>query len=127
MLPYVLLIDDDPDEYLLLKDTICSWYEGLSCYWCRRLSEAVALLAKAIPSLVLVDYKMGATDGISVIKALRKLEALANVRILLYSTVLTEKLCSTAAEAGADGCLDKCFSLHPSRELQQWIGTFYAL
>ena len=126
MLPYLLLIDDDADEYFLLTELIRSRYSGLRCMWCKNLCAATEAIRNEVPALVLVDYQLGIPDGIEVIAGLRRIQQLEKVSVVLYSSVLDDSLCEMAIASGASGCVRKSFSLQCSKELDIWLDAVYA-
>ena len=68
-------------------------------------AEALALVARLRPDLVLMDLRMPQLDGVSAIKAIR--ESFPAVRVLVLTTFDSETDVLPAIEAGATGYLLK--------------------
>jgi DNA-binding NarL/FixJ family response regulator len=67
--------------------------------------EALALAAETDPDVVVMDYKMPETDGISATYRLREQDP--DRAVILYSAYLTDELRQRAEEAGVLACVPK--------------------
>lgn len=100
----VVIVDDDPFvrsglRLILDSDLIEVIAEAADG------DEALALIARERPDLVLLDIRMPRVDGITVTRALR--ERGDTVRILVLTTFDTDELVLDALRAGANGFLLK--------------------
>lgn len=88
--PLILIAEDDPDDALMLKDAFLEIDQSAITFLNngKLLIEHIQklLLAKTIPSLILIDLNMPVLDGRSVIKELRKHEETKNIPLVVLST-----------------------------------------
>ncbi len=99
----VLVIDDDPTVTELLGLIIES--VGLEVHTSNDPSCAVALMQQWDPGLILVDKRMGAWDGVSLIRQFKDAGFVGY--LVMVSGDNGEEVRSAAADAGADLCLSK--------------------
>jgi diguanylate cyclase (GGDEF)-like protein len=69
----ILLVDDDEDEYFLLRELISGHTKGRALYkydldWVSNYDEAVAAFAACSYDLYLVDYQMGNRTGLDLLR-----------------------------------------------------------
>lgn len=104
----VLVVDDQPDlraivvraledEYMVSQAT-----SGL---------EALRLIAKDMPDLVVLDYKMADMDGIAVMKALRAASATQSLPVLMLTAMTDEPSTRASFDAGVTDYVTKPFSI----------------
>ncbi|MER2999331.1 response regulator, partial [Pontibacter populi] len=64
----VLLIDDDEDDFIITRDTI-EEIPGRNYVldWTASFSEAMGLIKEEMHDVYLVDYRLGAHDGLELI------------------------------------------------------------
>ncbi len=86
--PGVLIVDDDPDIRILVRQMVETEDFGHVCD-AEDGEAAIALAYKHRPKLVILDYLMPNMDGEAVAKAIRTL--LPGSRIVVLSGVLMEK------------------------------------
>lgn len=67
--------------------------------------EAIAQILAVLPDLVITDIRLVGTDGIRIVRALRKL--LPTLSILVYSSYYTSDYVNSALRAGAIGYVVK--------------------
>jgi DNA-binding NarL/FixJ family response regulator len=67
--------------------------------------DAVALVARSRPDVVLLDYHLPGEDGLSLCLRLKAADELP--RVILYSAFADDELALLAAIAGADALIDK--------------------
>jgi CheY-like chemotaxis protein len=67
----VLLVDDDEEDYLLTKDLLSS-VDGVrhEVHWASNSRAAVKAAEAAQYDVCLVDYRLGAEDGIQLVQEL---------------------------------------------------------
>ncbi|KPH90203.1 ATPase [Pseudoalteromonas undina] len=96
----LLLVEDDEDDYILTRD----YLEQLSSHvfdidWISSPEQAVEVLSKNQHDICLLDYRLGASDGLSVLK-----QALKNGfcgPIIMLTGQSNDALDSAALDAGA--------------------------
>jgi len=105
--PRILVVDDEPNIRELIADTLASAdYDILQA---ENGSEALALSAREIPDLIILDVMMPDLDGLEVCRRLRG-DALTNhipIVMLTAKGILDDKL--KGIESGADDYITKPF------------------
>lgn len=74
----VLLVDDDEDEYVLIRDMVSRLPDGggaagLTLEWADSYAGALALCARSTFDILLVDYHLGQNNGLDLIHELKTL------------------------------------------------------
>lgn len=64
----LLIIDDDEDDFFLVKDLLADISQGCQLEWAPTYEAGQALLQENRHDLCLMDYKLGARDGIELLK-----------------------------------------------------------
>jgi DNA-binding NarL/FixJ family response regulator len=80
-------------------------------------AEAVATAGDNQPDVVLMDYRLGRENGVSVARAL--LEVSPGSRVIIMTGVPSEQTRAEALDAGCVGCVGK--TMHIGRELPALI------
>jgi DNA-binding response OmpR family regulator len=101
----ILIVDDEVDilralEYRFKK----AGYETLTA---RNGVEALNLMQKEIPDLLIIDYYMPKMNGHEAIKRIRNDESLKHLPIILFTASVGKKTTLKAEEAGADDYIMK--------------------
>ncbi|MCQ8879071.1 response regulator [Pseudoalteromonas shioyasakiensis] len=96
----LLLVEDDEDDYILT----CDYLEQLSSHtfdidWISEPEKAVAMLSKNQHDICLLDYRLGASDGLVVLK--QAIENGFTGPIIMLTGQSNEALDSAALDAGA--------------------------
>src|SRR5215470_7787906 len=66
----VLLVDDDEDDYILTRDLLMSLHgQPLVLAWVSSYADALAAMTQPQHDIVLVDYRLGADNGLDLIRA----------------------------------------------------------
>lgn len=102
----VLLIDDDEDEFALLRD-IASRVPGwdIQCSWASTGEAGYAEVHNGEADLVLLDYHLGENNGVDLIESL--VEAHSGCAVVLLTQSLQPSLAELASERGAFAVHDK--------------------
>jgi DNA-binding response OmpR family regulator len=103
----ILLIDDDEDEFDILKDALTYLPYNVRCVYANTLDKALLLLSDLRPRFILVDMNMPAANGLSAVKKIRAAGYGENAQVIMYSTHVDDELANLAIQAGANGCMKK--------------------
>lgn len=115
----VLVVDDEPNilmslEFLMRKN-------GYEVFIARNGAEAIDLVNRQQPDVLVLDIMMPEVDGYEVCRYIRQQEELKNTKVIFLSAKSKEADIEKGYAAGADLYLTKPFS---TRELMQRIGEF---
>ncbi len=104
----VLIADDEPNNLTSLEFLMKR--EGHQVLLARDGQEALDLIQRERPALVLLDVMMPRKSGYEVCQAVRADEALAGVKILLLTAKGRDTDVAQGLGVGADGYMTKPFS-----------------
>ncbi|MDP2067164.1 MAG: response regulator [Burkholderiaceae bacterium] len=118
----ILVADDEPNivislEYLMKR-------EGYAVVVARDGQEALDMLAREKPDLVLLDVMMPHKSGFEVCQAVRASETLRNTKILMLTAKGRDTDIAKGLALGADAYMTKPFS---TRELVQKVAEMLGL
>jgi len=68
----ILIVDDDPDFLKLMEARISSW--GYDVSLARSEPQAIELVKKDKPDMVILDYRLPDKDGVAVLKEIRMID-----------------------------------------------------
>ena len=105
----ILIVDDEPNiimslEYALQKN-------GFEVFVARDGQEALDILKKKVPDLVLLDIMMPNVDGYETLQKIKENEKLASVKVLFLSAKNKENDIEKGLSLGANLYITKPFSL----------------
>ncbi len=67
--PRILLVEDDEDDFILARDLLREIFRGrLQLDWLRDWDEALAAIAEARHDVYIVDYRLGAGNGVDLVR-----------------------------------------------------------
>ncbi|UDL94725.1 response regulator transcription factor [Lichenihabitans sp. PAMC28606] len=102
----ILVVDDEPQIHRFLRPTlVAAGFEVVSALTGK---EALGIIAKAVPELVLLDLGLPDMDGRAVLEAIR---AVSRVPIVILSARDDEAAKVEALDAGADDYVNKPFGV----------------
>ena len=102
----LLLLDDDEDDYILLKTLIKEAFgDQVSLDWYQKDGVATDMICSGIYRLTLVDYQFGLENGLEVIRQAKA--ACPNQVVFMVTSWVAMVDRETALAAGADGFLNK--------------------
>ena len=107
--PVVLVVEKDESVYDLLSDFLAT--HGFSVFGAGRENEALALVDKLQPSLVILDHEQPSLDGVGLTRRLRSIDPAHHLPILLLTAHVEQRLEHEAFDAGCDGFVRKPFRL----------------
>jgi CheY-like chemotaxis protein len=89
--PTILLVDDDPDDLLLLSDAIKSMDTHCELIEAYDGDAAVALLKELsnrgkVPDLIVLDINMPIMDGRELLTHLKRSKAFKDIPVVVYTT-----------------------------------------
>ena len=102
----ILIVDDEPDVLKMVVITLQS--KGYIIITGTNGEEALALLKKENPDIVLLDFRMPVIDGIQTSKRIKTMEDYKHIPVLLI-TASVDEMESKLEESLADGFLLKPF------------------
>src|SRR4051794_2970165 len=123
----ILLVDDDPDCRLLLRDAIEQCRVSNDVYEVSNGAEALDFLKRRgphatapRPGLIYLDLEMPGMDGQATLKAIKADPDLRDIPVVMMTGVCDEKEMKTAAVNGANS-----YTVKPAR-VEQFIQTVLA-
>ena len=104
----ILIIDDDKDEYFLIKDLIRD-FELFHAHidWIDNYDKAILAIAKKEHDVYLLDYRLGSHSGIDILSQLSESELLSNSIYVFLTGFGNSSIDKEALENGADDFLSK--------------------
>ncbi len=104
----ILIVDDEPDvlevvEILLLSEK----YRVLKA---RNGIEAIEVVSKETPDLVILDIMMPEMDGVEVCRRMRDMDNMRDKPIVMFSAKLSAIDKKESFDAGADGFIPQPFN-----------------
>jgi len=105
----LLLIDDDPDDKELFFEAVSVVDDSVACFSAKDGVEAMELLRQGdeIPGLIFLDLNMPRMDGREFLSAVRELDTVRDVPIIVYTTSRLEKDERETKELGASHFISK--------------------
>lgn len=103
----ILIVDDEPNILLSLEFLMKK--SGYEVFIARDGSEALEIIQKYTPDLVLLDIMMPEVDGYEVCQFIRKNQALANIKVVFLTAKSRQEDIDKGYAMGADLYLTKPF------------------
>jgi DNA-binding response OmpR family regulator len=104
---FILLIDDDCDELLILNEALCKSGVDNVCTWACSAEKAYMLIQQALPDFIFLDINMPTVNGFSCLRVLREMNILQDVPVIIYSSDVSEETSKRAISMGASFCIKK--------------------
>lgn len=117
----ILVVDDDP--YILMSLEFLMRKNGFDVMVARNGTEALELVEKQIPDLVLLDIMMPDVDGYEICRYIKKSARLKATRVVFISAKSKESDIQKSYELGASLYITKPFS---TRELLKQVKELLA-
>ena len=118
----ILIIDDEEDVIELLEMLLVS--ENYEVLKAENGIEAMEILKKITPALIVLDIMMPKMDGVETCKKIRSISKFDNIPVVMFSSKLSAIDKKESFDAGADGFITKPFS---SRGFISGIKTYLNL
>lgn len=112
--PYVVVVDDCPDESFLVTRIIDQLEQDVDLQMLQDGAQAIDELGNPknrTPDLIILDNKLPLVSGIDVIKALMKIERYQTVPIVLISALFSKNEVKEAYRVGARSCVRKALEV----------------
>ncbi len=111
--PMILIVDDEAD----MRETCLRIFQrdGHRCLAVGDGEEALALLQREVPDLILTDVRMPRMNGLDLLHRIRRLPSPPPV--VVFSAYVSETSVREALEAGAAAYLPKPFTPQKLREV----------
>lgn len=88
----ILVLEDDEDTLKLYKMTMDAWQLPIHVTFVSSVFEALIVIGRGAPDLLVTDLKMGGVDGFEIIKLLRNDEALKSLGIVVATGLDPEEI-----------------------------------
>lgn len=118
----ILLIDDDPDEFLFLTEAVKS-FPDIKCHYACNTDIGIAIMAMYRPEFVMLDLNMPLVNGLESLKKIKSIQQIADIPVVLFSTHISDECYSLAYKYKADGCYIKPSSIHAFSSIIQELTT----
>ena len=105
--PILFIADDNDDLRFYLKDNLQKRY---NVYEAADGEEALAIIQKIIPDLIISDIMMPGIDGIELCRRVKADKNICHIPVILLTALSTEQEQFESLETGADDCILKPFS-----------------
>jgi two-component system, response regulator, stage 0 sporulation protein F len=99
----VLIVDDEIDYLTLIKEYVEYW--GYAVISAQSGEEALAMIKKELPDIVILDYLMPQMDGITVLKEIRKFDQ--GLEVIMFTAHPDIKNIKHAQELGVSSFIPK--------------------
>jgi DNA-binding response OmpR family regulator len=113
LLPYIMLIDDDPDDLEMLSSSL--ELSGISSKTFDTAEKAILHLALApgildLPCLIILDYNLPRINGDQTLVLLKTNKYTQHIPVVIYSTTVSDVLRKALMKLGTLNCFEKPFS-----------------
>lgn len=113
--PYIIVVvDDEPDFCTVVSELLRS--QDMVVHKAFSAQEALSLVSRVRPDLVLTDVMMPEVNGLELIRRLRADPVLGRIPTIVVSALVKREEREAAMDAGADAFIPKPFSVRQLRE-----------
>jgi CheY-like chemotaxis protein len=117
----VIIIDDDPDDLDIMKQTIAGVDSSLLCISFIYPEEALRMLLSkelvVLPDFIFIDINMPVLSGDKCLKVLRSRTEFNDIKITLYSTSMPSPVAEALKSEGANYVFEKPVRLKAYSEI----------
>jgi CheY-like chemotaxis protein len=106
----IVLIDDDPDDLDIMKETLEKVAPSTQCISFLYPDEAIRVVTNeliVVPDYIIIDMNMPRKTGLECLRELRAQEEFSDLPIIIYSTTISAALKETLMKAGATHVFQK--------------------
>ena len=115
----ILVVDDDPAIIRLLSAVLR--YEAMKVVQTSRGEEALDIVERERPDLVLTDFSMPGMNGMEICRHIKQNPRTADTPVILMTGALTRADCQQTLAQGVDGFLQKPFSVKQLLDLMNAV------
>lgn len=105
----ILIVDDEPNIVMTLEYSFRK--KGYEVFIARDGSEALEILEKSVPDVILLDIMMPKVDGFQTLEAIKGNPKLSDVKVVFLTAKNKSSDIEKGLEAGVDKYLVKPFSV----------------
>jgi signal transduction histidine kinase/ligand-binding sensor domain-containing protein/DNA-binding response OmpR family regulator len=105
--PTILIAEDNDDFRFYIKDNLQKIY---NIYEAANGEEALTIIQKIVPDLIISDIMMPGIDGIELCRRIKADTTICHIPIILLTGMATDQEQFESLETGADDCLLKPFN-----------------
>lgn len=118
----ILVVDDDP--YILMSLEFLMKKEGFDVRVARNGTEALEIINRDLPSLVLLDIMMPDVDGYAICSQVKKSDKLKQIKIVFLSAKSKESDIQKGYDMGASLYVTKPFSTRDlMKKVKELLGS----
>lgn len=127
ILGWMLIVEDDEDDYLLLQDAFESAGVRVRLKWAKDGEEAIACLKDSqkteasLPLLIILDLNMPKVDGRQVLKEVRSSSEYRHIPVIILTNSHSQQDAKSAYAMGANSFVRKPAGFH---ELEEFVRVF---
>ena len=110
MVPFVLLVDDEPDLRTVLSIRLKA--SGFECETVSNGKEALVRVAQRQPNLIIADLLMPVMDGYELVRRLKSQPATASIPVIVISALPERARQRRAQELTCAHVMQKPFEAH---------------
>ncbi len=103
----ILVVDDMAAILEHAKQLLKNSYNVIPCI---SADQALGVLERKIPDIIMADVNMPGTDGFEFLKKVREDDRLKDIKVLMTTAEITSEIESRGYELGADGFILKPFN-----------------
>ena len=103
----ILYVDDDSEDGEVFCEAINEIDSSIHCTVCIKYTEVMQYLTGPCPDLVFLDYRMPIIDGKQILKTFHNHECFPKMKIIMYSTMMTDRDKEECRKLGAFDCIQK--------------------
>ena len=128
----ILMIDDDEEDFELVKDALESKRLKVDLYWAQDGDEAMDFLLRKgkyegapVPDLILLDLNMPGRDGFEVLRDLKAGEELRKIPVVILSSSAEKEHVFRSYSIGANAFMVKPLTFDELAESMQSVCKYW--
>lgn len=127
---FILYIDDDPDDQLMVEIVMKSINPSLHIHGCRDGKEAFDFLqsipeGSKLPNLIILDFNMPGWNGIRTLQEIRKTPTIKDIPVFIFTTSDYPEDKEASLKYGANAFLSKPISHTAMIEVCSVFAEYY--
>lgn len=118
--PAILTVDDNPTNLKLVTELLA--FEGYEMRQAVDAEQALELIAKSVPDLILMDIALPGMDGLALTRLLKAQEPTRHIPIIALTAFAMKGDAQKALAAGCDGHVAKPIDTRQfPRQVAAWL------